>query len=90
MTTHKQTQLDAWAEIQVSVPEKRLQVFQAISRAANGATLFELVAHLGWPVNRVSGRVTELEQRGMIVDSGATRVNPESGKRGVVWRAVQR
>lgn len=76
------TQLDSWDDIQSTLSEKRLIVYKAIS---GGSTLFEICKKLGWPVNRVSGRVTELRKSGRIVDSGIRRINPDSGKSGIVW-----
>lgn len=86
MNTAPHTQLEAWDQLQGSIENKRELVFYAISVAGkNGLTLFELVKLLNWPVNRVSGRVTELSQKGKIKTNNLTRINPESGKKGLVW-----
>lgn len=79
-----ETQLDSWDSLQETISSKRLKVFKAIE-SNEGATLFELTKILNWPVNRVSGRVTELAKNELIVDSGTRRTNPESGKTGIVW-----
>lgn len=86
MNTVPHTQLESWDKLQGSLENRQEVVFQAISAAGDqGLTLFELVKLLGWPVNRVSGRVTELAAKGKIKNYDLTRVNPESGKRGLVW-----
>lgn len=79
------TQLEAWDALQDSVEGKRLRVLSTIKSKRNGLTLFEICNNLKWPVNRVSGRVTELRKKGLIVDSGQRRINPSSGKNGIVW-----
>lgn len=86
----RDTQAKAWADLQESIGIKQREVLKAIKKAGkSGKTLFELVEALEWPVNRVSGRVTELSSKGLIVDSGQRRINPESGKHGIVWTFKQ-
>lgn len=83
------TSLQAYHEIAHTLPQKRRAVFEAIHRAGEqGATLFELVDALGWPVNRVSGRVTELKEAQAIADTGERRKNPETRMSAIVWRTV--
>ena len=84
-----QTQLDAYRDIQEKLPERRKIVMQLILNCGNGLTLFEAESLLHWPVNRLSGRFTELRDAGMILDSGKRRINPNSGKAGIVWEARQ-
>lgn len=78
-----ETQLDAFRQLK-NANEKRSLVFRAID-SYGSLTLFELVKILQWPVNRISGRVRELSKQGKIKDSGLRRINPESGKSGIVW-----
>jgi len=83
------TSLQAYKEIADTLPEKRRAVFGAIHRAGGrGSTLFELVDALKWPVNWISGRVTELKDAEFIYDSGDRRVNPQTRKLAIVWRTV--
>jgi predicted transcriptional regulator len=81
------TQRAAYDEIQPTVSEKRARVLAVITKSPSA--LFDICSALGWPVNRVSGRVTELAEQGLIEDSGSRKVNPASGKKGIVWRAVE-
>lgn len=83
------TQMQAWQAIQESLPDKRRMVFSEVMARVNGLTLFELENILNWPVNRISGRITELCKAGHIMDSGRRRINPDSGKGAVVWIAVR-
>ena len=61
-----ETSIEAYRRIEDKLPEKRLEVLRAIGRFPRGATCEDLVKHLGWPINRVSGRVTELKRAGHI------------------------
>lgn len=81
----KQTQIDSVKSLQETISEKRLKVLNAIE-VLNGACLFEICEFLKWPVNRVSGRVTELQKDGLIENSGLTKINKESGKKGILWQ----
>ncbi len=84
------TQLDAFRHIRPLLPRKRQEVFNLIASAPHGMTLFELKEALGWEINSISGRCTELSkgQYPYIEDSGDRRVNPKSGFKARVWRAV--
>ena len=81
----QETQREAYHSIE-NKEQKQELVFRAI-KSYNGLTLFELVKILDWPVNRISGRISDLTKQGKIKDSGSHRVNPESGKSGIVWIA---
>ena len=77
-----ETQRESWDAMQGGLSKRQEAVLAEIK--ANPSTLFELSARLNRPVNCVSGRVTELKKRGEIVPVGR-RVNPASGKPGIVW-----
>lgn len=80
------TQQGAWNDLQDTLGAKQAAVLAELERGP--ATLFELTRRLGMPVNRISGRITELSARGLIQDTGIRRINPESGKGGIVWRVT--
>lgn len=80
------TQMGAFSSLD-NLGDKRQKVAEAIGGQAEGATLFELTKIIGWPVNRISGRVTELAEMSVIFDSGVRRKNPASGRPGIVWMA---
>ena len=60
------------------------RVHDVIEAHREGATLYDLVAILGWPVNRISGRITELRKGGSIYRNGS-RVSLDSGVQNSVW-----
>lgn len=79
----RDTQQEAWGALNPKIGERQAVVLSELQRGP--ATLFELTERLMLPVNRVSGRITELHDKGMIADTGTRRINPQSGKRGIVW-----
>ena len=80
----KQTQLEAYKSIE-NKNVKQMTVLKAI-KENKGATFFELVEILDWPINCITGRVNELCKIGLVKDSGKTKQNPKSKKSGIVWR----
>jgi len=81
----RETQLKAWADLKNSLSDRQYAVMSQMKREPKGYTLFELVDALKVPVNSICGRLTELNQKGFIEDSGDRRVNPSTGKKGIVW-----
>lgn len=83
-----ETQLNSWSKTKKETAEKsRFVILKHLKESESGLTLFELVKLLGWPVNRISGRITELTKENKIYDSGMRRTNPDSGRPGAVWKA---
>lgn len=80
----KQTQLEAYKTLG-NKSVKQMTVLKAI-KANKGATFFELVEILQWPINCITGRVNELCKVGLVKDSGKTKLNPKTRKSGIVWR----
>lgn len=80
-----ETQREAWDDIQESLSDRLSKVYAVICKNG-GATLTEIASDLSWPINRVSGRVTELRKSGAVIDSGTRRTNPASGKANIVWQ----
>lgn len=78
------TQITAYESIKAVLPERRLQVLEVIERK-EGIALFELVDELSWPINCISGRVTELRKAGLIESMGFI-TNPSTNKKAVMWR----
>jgi predicted transcriptional regulator len=67
-------------------PQKRNIVLATIKKT-KGATLFELVKALKWPVNCITGRVNELCKMGLVSDSGNLKKNPKTNRSAVIWVA---
>lgn len=86
--TPRDTQLDAWNDLQETLGEKQQRVFKVIYSHGD-ATMFEVAKDLGWPINRISGRITELCAKGYIQDSTRRRLNPLSGRNVIVWEPVK-
>jgi hypothetical protein len=83
------TQRAAYASLNPELAGRRRDVFRAIALAGRyGRALFEVSLTLNIPVHCVSGRITELADAGLIVDSGARRRNPYTHKSVIVWVAT--
>lgn len=85
----RDTQFSAWNDIQDSIGAKRLRVLNVIKSSEEGKTNFEIARTLSIPINQVTGRVRELCESGLVEDSSVRRVNPDSGKNGIVWKEVE-
>ena len=79
----RDTQLEAWQDIQPKLGTKQQEVLNEIRLQPR--TGYEIAAALGWYSYRTLPRVTELAKLGLIVDSGRRRINPDSGKKTIVW-----
>src|SRR5215469_1253421 len=71
-TSVQDTSFKAWRDLQEKLPAARKEVFDTISAHPN-STLTELATILHRPVNRVSGRITELRKAKLIEDGGKRR-----------------
>jgi len=82
-----ETQLEAFKDLQPKISDRHNTIISEIFKRGigGGMTLFELEKALGWPINRISGRITELAKAGLVQDIGVRRENPASGKNGIVW-----
>lgn len=78
------TQLQAWHDKQQDLSRSQKLVLSALARGGP-STSFEVARILGQPINRISGRITELREKGKIKDSGERTINPDSGKRVIIW-----
>lgn len=83
----RDTQLAAYNDIQGHLTDRQQSVLRVIRLQREGMSLLQIASALDWPINSVSGRVTELNRAGMVVDNGIRVVNP-SGKKAIVWQAV--
>jgi len=65
--------------IKKELPEKRLLVYEVIIQNPNGITRKGIAKALGWAINCVTGRVTELKQAGLIVEDGIEYTSNHDG-----------
>lgn len=84
----RDTQKSAWQSLEPTLPDRRAEVLAYIASRPEGAASFEIAEALHWPINCVSGRVTELFDSGLIRDSSRV-VNPHSGKKAIRWTKVR-
>lgn len=64
-----ETSKEAFAKIQDKLGHNQMIVYKVIERL--GAPTNEQIAEdLGWPINQVTGRVTELRKRGFVGNEG--------------------
>jgi len=73
--------------VRESAPILRARCLAALERS-NGLTADEVAGRLGASILAVRPRITELTHLGKVRDSGGRRQNA-SGKRAIVWAAVQ-
>ena len=83
------TQLEAFHALQ-NLSGKRKIVYDEIKRFTKdpryrGLSNREIADRLGWEINRVTGRVTELFDRGMILTK-ETRLNASTNRQHTVWK----
>lgn len=78
------TSISAYEYLKTRLTQKQAAVRQVLLDHGPKA-LFEIKDILGWEVNSVSGRLTELERAKLIARTGERRKNPKTGQRGDVW-----
>ena len=87
----RDTQKAAWSFILPKLAQKQREVLLCVAgRGSEGATIYDVSESLKWPLNSVSGRLTELEDKGAIFDSTRRRASSYSGKPCVVWVAIEK
>lgn len=90
MTEYRDTQLGSWEAIQDKLSQTKREVLRTICSAGlDGISTIQISEKLNWPINNVSGRVTELCDDGVVTDSGRRCTNP-SGRPAILWVAVQK
>jgi hypothetical protein len=83
------TQLEAFHALK-NLSGKRKIVYDEIKRFTKdpryrGLTNREIADRLGWEINRVTGRVTELFDRGIIL-TNETRLHAATNRNHTVWK----
>lgn len=75
MTT--QSSLSSFTSIRPSLSKRQKEVLETIRALGGRATMHEVAARLGIPLNAISGRFTELSRKGKIGEAG---IDQESGR----------
>ena len=81
----RQTQVDSYLKLTEDLSNKQAIVFDAI-RALNKATNREIAKHLGYDINRVTGRVRELVDLGRVIPIG-TKLDVETNRTVTLWKS---
>ena len=76
------TSQQAYQSIKEKLGEKQIIVFEAL-KVLGEASNEEIADHLGWPINRVTGRMTELRNFDMVAVVGVTK--NKSGFTAKLW-----
>ena len=79
----RKTQVDSFLQTKVKLGNKQRAVAHTL-KILGEASNKDLAASLGWPINRITGRITELVDRG-IVTSTSTKVDPDTNRTVTVW-----
>ena len=82
----RKTQVDSLKQLKPTVASKRQTVYNVINYL-KPATNRNIAKHLGWDINRVTGRVTELVNLGKVKASGTHKDN-ETNRTVTVWESI--
>ena len=69
-----------------TIGKKQRTVYGAI-KTTNPATNRNIAKVLGWDINRVTGRVTELVSKGMVTTNG-TYFDAQTNRTVTLWKAL--
>ena len=83
MTTMAQKK--SWIEIQENLGNIHRLVINTLSKHKNGLTNLELADKLNKPINEVTGRISELKRKKLVIENG-TKINKNSGKLNTVFK----
>jgi len=83
----RDTSKQAFNDIIDKLPMSRLKVFRAIQENGNKASNHQVSAKLGWGINRVTPRMQELRNIGLVRFAGKS-TDKISGKSVCLWEIV--
>ena len=82
----RKTQVDSLKKLQPTIGIKQKTVYGVIK--SKGKVTNRMIAkHLGWDINRVTGRVTELVSLGMVTANG-THKDKQTNRTVTLWEAL--
>ena len=76
--------MDSFLELQKTLSEKQKTVYQVLD-VHGPKTNRQIAKHLGWDINRVTGRVTELVNLGMVTSTN-TVLDQETNRTVTLWK----
>ena len=82
----RKTQVNSLKQLKPTVASKRQTVHNVIAYL-KPATNRNIAKHLGWDINRVTGRVTELVNLGVVKADG-THKDKETNRTVTVWKVI--
>jgi len=82
----RKTQIASFKQTKVNIKSKRDQVYN-ILKAKGTATNRMIAKYLGWEINSVTGRVTELVNKGRVTDSGTFK-DKQTNRTVTLWKAI--
>ena len=84
----QETSLEAYLEVKPRLGEKQKEVYRLLKNATRmgfDMTNMEIAQALRWSINRVTPRVYELRQAGLVVLSRKRKCSV-TGRRAMAWR----
>ena len=86
MRKTRQSQVDSYTELKESgtLSRRQDQIYKALKEQGM-ATNRMIAKHLGWDINRVTGRVTELVNLGKI-DTAGNYLDKETNRTVTLWK----
>jgi len=84
----QETSLEAYLEVKPRLGEKQKEVYRLLKNATRvgfDMTNMEIAQALRWSINRVTPRVYELREKGLVVLSQKRQCSV-TGRRAMAWR----
>lgn len=79
-----ETQRDSWNEIFNVTPEMDFRLLLILTKGPRAN--WELCLMTNRPAHSISGSITRLAEKGLIIDSGQKSKNPKSNKGQIIWK----
>tara|TARA_R100001463_G_scaffold25650_2_gene60622 strand:- start:8207 stop:8470 length:264 start_codon:yes stop_codon:yes gene_type:complete len=87
MNKIRKTQVDSYKKVLENISEKQKSVYAVLSVLGPSSNR-AIAKHLQWDINRVTGRITELVNLGMVNTHGTTFDN-ETNRTVTLWTKSQ-
>jgi len=84
----QKTSLEAYEEIKSTLGDRQTQVLKLLESIDRPLTNSEIAQQLGWSINRITPRVFELREKG-LVEEDKKKPCPITGRNALTWRIVK-